>query len=57
MEVKTLLERLARQRFFDDQIVHVQKLPMRPPVYQDVEGGLHEAVQAALARKKRKKIN
>ncbi len=50
MEVKTFLERLKHHDFFTDQIVYIEELPERPPNYQEVSGGLHEAVETALNR-------
>ncbi len=50
MDASTFIDRLARERFFAGQIVHVEKLPRREAVYQDVAGGLHEATQAVLGR-------
>ena len=50
METGTFLERIRHHNFFNNQIVCVEELPERPPVYQDVPGGLHEAVEKALDR-------
>ena len=50
METGTFLERIRSQNFFNNQIVYVEELSERPPVYQDVPGGLHEAVEKALDR-------
>ena len=50
MDLTTLLDRLERHRFFTDQIVHMEELTERSPVYQEVPGGLHEAVELALGR-------
>jgi len=48
METATFLERISNHDFFENQIIHVEGLPERPPVYQDVPGGLHEAVEKTL---------
>ncbi|HEX2948866.1 MAG TPA: DEAD/DEAH box helicase, partial [Armatimonadota bacterium] len=48
MDVSTFLARIQQQHFFQDQVVHVQELPARDPVYADVPGGLHPAVLDAL---------
>jgi len=48
MEAKAFLERVRGQRFFSGQVVHVEVLPERPPVYAEVAGGLRPAVEAAL---------
>jgi len=48
METGTFLERLSSHSFFENQITYVEELPERPPVYQDVPGGLHEAVEKTL---------
>ncbi|MFH1007046.1 MAG: DEAD/DEAH box helicase [Candidatus Latescibacterota bacterium] len=50
MEAATFLDRLKQQRFFADQIVHVEELLARAPVYQEVKGGLHETTKKALNR-------
>ena len=47
-EPETILEGLQTQRFFSDQIVHVQTLPPRPARYGEVPGGLHPYVWARL---------
>jgi len=44
MDADKFLEQITGTKFFEDQVVHVQELPERPPVYQDLGGGLHEAV-------------
>ena len=48
MDAATFLDRLTGQRYFSKQIVHVETLPERPPVYADVPGGLNPDVQAVL---------
>ena len=48
MNLTTFLERLNRQSFFADQVVHAEALTERSPVYQEVPGGLSETVQRAL---------
>ena len=50
MNVDDILSRLKRSRFYGDQIVHVQTLPERPPVYANVQGGVNPRVQAVLDR-------
>jgi len=49
MDVAAFLEQINQQRFFEKQVVHVERIPERPPVYGDVEGGIHEAVTRVLA--------
>ena len=49
MDATSLIERLKKQEFFEDQVIHVQELPERPPVYGEVKGGINEKVSAALA--------
>ena len=48
MDVATYLQRLRNQRFFEDQVVHVQALPERAAQFKEVTGGLHPAIAAAL---------
>ena len=48
MEVETFLQRIHRGDLLRDQIVHIEQLPERPPIYQDIEGGLHGDVEEAL---------
>ena len=50
METGTFLEQIRNHNFFNNQIIHIEELPERPPVYQEVPGGLHEAVEKALDR-------
>jgi DEAD/DEAH box helicase domain-containing protein len=50
MDASAFLKRLAAERFFSGQIAHVNRLPERPPVYQDVPGGLKGPVREALER-------
>ncbi len=50
MEVGTFLERLMGQPFFRGQVVHVQKLPEKPPVHAAVTEGLLEPTREALQR-------
>ena len=50
MDARTFLERITQQRYYSDQVAHVQVLPARPPVYTEVAGGLHPAIEAALER-------
>lgn len=49
MDAATFLDRLHGQSFFADQITHVEVIPARPARHADVEGGLHPAVERALA--------
>ncbi len=49
MDVAAFIERLEKQRFFEGQMVHVEHLPERPPVNQDVQGGVHEAILKILS--------
>ena len=50
MQAKTLLERLKGSDLLQDQVVHVEALPARPPTYADVPGGLAEFVKGVLGR-------
>ncbi len=52
MEADTFLGRVRKLDFFRDQIMHVQSLPERPPVFADVKGGLHPVVDWALKAQK-----
>ncbi|MBM3238674.1 DEAD/DEAH box helicase [Candidatus Poribacteria bacterium] len=56
METRTFLEQLSSHNFFENQITHIEELPERPSVYQDVSGGLHEAVEKTLDRLGIKKL-
>ena len=56
METRTFLERLSGHSFFENQVTHIEELPERPSVYQDVPGGLHEAVEKILDRLGIKKL-
>jgi len=49
VDAGTFLDRLSTQPFFADQVSHVQVLPEREPVYQEVAGGLHPALQGVLS--------
>ena len=49
MDVDLFLERLGKGRFYRNQVVHTELLPERPAEHADLTGGLHGAVQAALA--------
>lgn len=51
MESRAFLEKLSNQPFFRDQVVHVETLPERSPVYQEVNGGIQEPIAVALGRK------
>lgn len=48
MDASTFLDRLTRQTYFAKQIVHIETLPERPPVYEAVPGGLHPSVEKTL---------
>ncbi|MHB1001876.1 MAG: DEAD/DEAH box helicase [Armatimonadota bacterium] len=50
MDVTTFLNRLTRLEYFSKQVVHIETLPERLPVYSEVPGGLHPAVQAMLEK-------
>ena len=51
MNVASFMERVGQKRFYDRQIVHVEHLPERPPVYAEVQGGLHAAVSSVLSER------
>ncbi len=51
MNSRTFLSRLNRQRFFEDQIVHVKELPERLPQHAPVLGELHDSVRQVLERR------
>ena len=48
MDATTFIARMKASRFFENQIVHVQQLPERSPMHQEVKGGLHQAVEHVL---------
>ena len=50
MDAATFLERVGTQPFFARQVVHVEVLPERTAVHKELPGGLHPAVEDALAR-------
>ncbi len=49
MDATTFLQRIQRRDFFDNQVVHVQRLPERPAAFAEVPGGLQADVQRMLA--------
>ena len=49
MDVASFIKRIEHQNFFDNQIVHVKHIEPFPPVYRDVNGGLHPNLQNILA--------
>ena len=49
MEAEAFVQRLRKQKFFRDQIAHLETLPERPAAYGELVDGLNPAVQAALA--------
>jgi len=50
MDAETFLERIKAHDFFQNQVVHIERLPARPAEYAEVSGGIHPAVRAALER-------
>jgi DEAD/DEAH box helicase domain-containing protein len=50
VDADAFLRRLVSQRYYQDQIVHIEDVPAREADYADVPGGLHPAIAAALAR-------
>jgi DEAD/DEAH box helicase domain-containing protein len=50
VDIIQLIEKIRRQQYFDNQIVHIEKLPARPPRYCELSGGLHESMQKALSQ-------
>jgi len=50
MDAETFLRRLRNQRFFSNQVVHVEVLPERAAEHKEVSDGLHPAVHAVLER-------
>jgi len=48
MDAQAFLDRLKNVDFFRSQVAHVETLSARPPVFKDLAGGVHPAVQAAL---------
>ena len=50
MDVATFIDGLARQKFFHNQVVHVETLPRRAAVYQEVTDGLATNCREALDR-------
>lgn len=56
MNVHQFIEQVKKQRYFDDQIVHVQELSSRGAAWGEVPGGLHPALQKQLADEGVKKL-
>ena len=56
LEAQAFLDKLKRQPFFSDQVVHIENLAERPAVYREVSGGLQEATAVALGRQGIKKL-
>jgi DEAD/DEAH box helicase domain-containing protein len=48
MDAATFLSRIQNHEYFDRQVVHVEALPARAPVFADVPEGLHPIVQDTL---------
>ncbi|MFO7947469.1 MAG: DEAD/DEAH box helicase, partial [Armatimonadota bacterium] len=51
MDAETFIQRIQSHDRFQDQIVHVQRLPARPAKYGELQEGLHPPVQEALNAK------
>ena len=49
MNAEEFIAKTRLSRSFVDQMVHVEALPSRDASYQDVEGGIHPAVQGVLS--------
>ena len=49
MNAEEFIAKTRQSRSFVDQMVHVEALPPRDASYQDVEGGIHPAVQGVLS--------
>lgn len=56
MNAHDFLARLENRSHYNGQVVHIQELPERPPVYGEVRGGLREETQVALSRLGIKKL-
>jgi DEAD/DEAH box helicase domain-containing protein len=50
MQAEQFVQRVRDAPFFSSQVVHVEELPARPPVYRELEGGLHPGLEHALGR-------
>jgi len=50
MDAQTILRRLQRSEFFQDQVVEVKEIPAREPDYQNVADGLAEPIAVTLGR-------
>jgi len=50
VDAGTFLERIEKRKFFAGQVVHVQELPARPAVYQELSAPLHESTAVALGK-------
>ena len=50
MDPRTFLDRITGDRFFRNQICHVETIPERPASHKDVAGGLQAPVEAALRK-------
>jgi DEAD/DEAH box helicase domain-containing protein len=50
VDARTFLERLAQQKFFENQIVHVRELPARPASFSGAQSDVPDAVLAVLRR-------
>ena len=48
MNVTQFLARIKSHDYFDEQVVHVEALPEREPIYATVLGGLHPAIEQSL---------
>ena len=49
MDAGAFLDRLKNVDFFRSQVAHVESLPERPPVFKELAGGVHPAVQTTLS--------
>ncbi len=50
MNAEEFIDQTSHAKYFSDQMVHVQELPPRDACYQDVQGGMHPAVESVLAK-------
>jgi DEAD/DEAH box helicase domain-containing protein len=48
MEAQTFLSRIKNHEFFEDQIVHIEKIAERKAIFGEVDGGLHDLVAKAI---------
>jgi DEAD/DEAH box helicase domain-containing protein len=48
MDASQFIAQIGSEAFFDNQVVHVQELPEREAQYEEIDGGVHPAVEGVL---------